>query len=140
MWADGEPEASLVELQSPFSHVILDRAKQPSEGERRHEPENREHRLYLPALRPAGTAADQRQFSGSLSLLPLFPPRGRRGGGQDERLPRGDGAGGVLFHSKKGYQIRYRCQKCGHEQVNKIAQDTVQPDDMDRICSLMKNV
>ena len=47
---------------------------------------------------------------------------------------------GVLFHSKKGYQIRYCCQKCGHEQVNKIAQDTVQPDDMDRICSLMKNV
>ena len=33
-----------------------------------------------------------------------------------------------------------RCQKCGHEQVNKIAQDTVQPDDMNRICSLMKNV
>ena len=47
---------------------------------------------------------------------------------------------GVLFHSKKGYQIRYRCQKCGHEQVNKIAQDTVQPDDMDSSCSLMKNV
>ena len=130
MWADGEPEASLVELQSPFSHVILDRAKQPSEGERRHEPENREHRLYL----TNGSFRDHCPFC--LYSLHVDEEVGDRMSGCRGLME----PVGVLFHSKKGYQIRYRCQKCGHEQVNKIAQDTVQPDDMDRICSLMKNV
>lgn len=44
----------------------------------------------------------------------------------------------VKYNSKKGYQIRHRCTRCGHEQWNRIAEDTVQPDDMERICALMR--
>jgi len=40
---------------------------------------------------------------------------------------------GVRSHSKKGWQIVLRCQKCGAEKVNRAA-----PDDMDAIISMMK--
>ena len=35
---------------------------------------------------------------------------------------------GLKYHSKKGWQIVHRCQKCGIEKVNRTATDTVQPD------------
>lgn len=30
----------------------------------------------------------------------------------------------VIYHSKKGYQIRHKCMRCGFERVNKIAENT----------------
>ena len=45
---------------------------------------------------------------------------------------------GVVYNSKKGYQIRHKCQVCGVVQVNRIAENTVQPDNMDVILKLMK--
>ena len=41
---------------------------------------------------------------------------------------------GVRIHSKKGYQIVHRCQKCCAKKVNRAA-----PDDMDAILSMMKS-
>ena len=40
---------------------------------------------------------------------------------------------GIRNHSKKGWQIVHRCQKCGAEKVNRAA-----PDDTDAIISMMK--
>lgn len=46
----------------------------------------------------------------------------------------------VEFHSKKGYMIVHRCQKCGHVTRNKTAlEDPVQPDSFDRLLELMQN-
>ncbi|MBB6450424.1 RNase P subunit RPR2 [Geomicrobium halophilum] len=43
----------------------------------------------------------------------------------------------LRYHSKKGYQIVHHCQACGHEQLNKVAEDQAQSDDviglMDRL-------
>ncbi|CAM3205768.1 RNHCP domain-containing protein [Stackebrandtia soli] len=33
----------------------------------------------------------------------------------------------------KGLQIRFRCLECGAESFNRVATDTVQPDDMTRL-------
>ncbi|WP_238554276.1 RNHCP domain-containing protein [Geomicrobium sp. JCM 19038] len=33
-------------------------------------------------------------------------------------------------HSKKGFQLLHRCLACGHEQYNKIAENTAQSDDI----------
>jgi hypothetical protein len=44
---------------------------------------------------------------------------------------------GITFYSKKGYQIRHRCVLCGYERVNRIAENTVQPDNLDAILSVM---
>jgi DNA-directed RNA polymerase subunit RPC12/RpoP len=41
---------------------------------------------------------------------------------------------GVRYHSKKGWQIVHRCQKCGIEKLNRIA-----PDDMDALLIMMKS-
>ena len=41
---------------------------------------------------------------------------------------------GIHFHSKKGWQIIHRCQKCGVEKVNRIA-----PDDLDVVMNMMKS-
>lgn len=39
----------------------------------------------------------------------------------------------LVYKPKKGWQIVHRCQKCAHKRVNKIATDTVQPDDWERL-------
>ena len=39
-------------------------------------------------------------------------------------------------HSKKGYQIIHKCLKCGAKRANIIANDTIQPDDIDKIKKL----
>lgn len=44
----------------------------------------------------------------------------------------------VICHSKKGYQIRHICMKCGFERVNKIAEDTIMPDDVHKILQLIE--
>lgn len=43
----------------------------------------------------------------------------------------------VLYNSKKGYQILHKCMKCGYEKLNKIAEYTLMPDNLDIIISLM---
>ena len=40
---------------------------------------------------------------------------------------------GVHYHSKKGYQVIHRCQKCGAKKRNRAA-----PDDIDALISIMK--
>lgn len=40
------------------------------------------------------------------------------------------------YHSKKGYQVIQRCQKCGVEQVNIIIRAGDQPDDFELILKL----
>lgn len=45
----------------------------------------------------------------------------------------------LIWNSRKGYQIRYRCEKCGREHVNKVAQDTDMPDDWDQVIKLLRN-
>lgn len=47
---------------------------------------------------------------------------------------------GLVYHSKKGYQIRHKCMKCGAERVNVIAEDTIMPDNYTRICKLSGNL
>jgi DNA-directed RNA polymerase subunit RPC12/RpoP len=46
---------------------------------------------------------------------------------------------GFIYHSKKGYQIRHRCVKCGTERINRIAENTLQPDDLDVTLGLMRH-
>ena len=41
---------------------------------------------------------------------------------------------GGRYHSKKGWQIIHRCQKCGMEKLNRIA-----PDDLDAVINMMKS-
>jgi hypothetical protein len=43
---------------------------------------------------------------------------------------------GVHFRSGKGYQIVHRCERCGRVSFNRVANDTDQPDDWDRVCRL----
>jgi hypothetical protein len=45
-------------------------------------------------------------------------------------------ANNVLYHSKKGWQLVHKCQKCGAEKVNIVADGTVQPDDWEAITQL----
>lgn len=42
----------------------------------------------------------------------------------------------LSLNSKKGYQVVHRCTQCGEIKVNKIAQDTVQPDNIDELIRL----
>ncbi|MCL2592825.1 MAG: RNHCP domain-containing protein [Defluviitaleaceae bacterium] len=44
---------------------------------------------------------------------------------------------GIIHHSKKGYQIIHVCQKCKAQQVNKVAINTVMPDDFNVILKLL---
>jgi len=44
---------------------------------------------------------------------------------------------GIDYHRKKGYQIIHECEGCGVQKVNKVARDTVQPDDIEEILKLM---
>ena len=43
---------------------------------------------------------------------------------------------GLKNHTKKGYQIIHRCIECGHEGVNRIAENTIQPDSTEMIIKL----
>jgi len=43
---------------------------------------------------------------------------------------------GMRFRPQKGYQLVHRCERCGCVSVNRVATDTQQPDDWDRICRL----
>ncbi len=46
----------------------------------------------------------------------------------------------VVYKSGKGYQLVHECQSCGHRQRNKVASDTVQPDNDGLILELMSNI
>jgi hypothetical protein len=39
---------------------------------------------------------------------------------------------------KKGFQIVFRCRRCGASNVNRIAEQTQQPDDIDRLVVIMQ--
>jgi len=43
---------------------------------------------------------------------------------------------GLRFKSAKGFQIVHECLRCGETSVNRIAQDTVQPDAIEEIARL----
>lgn len=43
---------------------------------------------------------------------------------------------GVRWHPRKGPQLVHECVVCGHRQVNRIARDSRQPDDLDRVLEL----
>lgn len=45
---------------------------------------------------------------------------------------------GIAYNSKKGYQIRHKCTKCGFERMNIIAEYTEMPDNLDLVLKLMK--
>ncbi|MGD0779619.1 MAG: RNHCP domain-containing protein [Dehalococcoidales bacterium] len=57
---------------------------------------------------------------------------------------RAENCGGLMiptrlkYKSGKGYQIIHRCIKCGVEKVNKIAEDTEQPDNIEILAGLIK--
>jgi len=44
---------------------------------------------------------------------------------------------GIEFNSKKGYQVAHVCQKCNFKRLNKIAENTEMPDDIDVIAMLL---
>lgn len=44
-----------------------------------------------------------------------------------------------LRTGKKGYQIVFRCRRCGVCNVNRVADQTVQPDDFDLLLALMRS-
>ncbi len=43
---------------------------------------------------------------------------------------------GLVFHPGKGFQIVHRCLKCGKEKTNKIAELSVQPDEVEELLRL----
>jgi DNA-directed RNA polymerase subunit RPC12/RpoP len=43
-----------------------------------------------------------------------------------------------LRDGKKGFQIAFRCRRCGVSGVNRIAEDTLQPDDFDLLLKIMQ--
>ena len=44
---------------------------------------------------------------------------------------------GIRYNGKKGWQIIHLCQKCGAEKVNRVAVDTIQPDNQRMISDLV---
>ncbi len=42
----------------------------------------------------------------------------------------------IRHNSKKGLQLVYRCITCGVVRANRVASDTVQPDDLEALISL----
>jgi hypothetical protein len=42
-----------------------------------------------------------------------------------------------LRRPKKGWQIVHRCEGCGVTKVNRVAEDTVQPDEIDALVALV---
>jgi hypothetical protein len=41
---------------------------------------------------------------------------------------------GLRLRPGKGYQLVHRCVRCGAQSVNRLATDTDQPDDWERVC------
>lgn len=46
----------------------------------------------------------------------------------------------LIYNGKKGWQIIHKCQKCGIEKVNKIADGNVQPDDWPTLIALSQKI
>jgi hypothetical protein len=44
---------------------------------------------------------------------------------------------GIEYHHKKGYQIVHQCASCGVQHRNKVARNTIQPDDIEELITLM---
>lgn len=44
---------------------------------------------------------------------------------------------GLTYKSKKGWQLIHRCQKCRILAVNKVAIDTIQPDDYQKLAQML---
>ena len=44
---------------------------------------------------------------------------------------------GIKYKAGKGYQIIHCCLKCGADRVNKVAVDTIQPDDVRVLARIM---
>ena len=45
---------------------------------------------------------------------------------------------GVVYNSKKGYQIVHVCQKCNFKRLNRIAENTEMPDDFSVLLKLYR--
>lgn len=45
---------------------------------------------------------------------------------------------GVTYHTKKGFQIIHECLKCGQKKVNRVAEFTVQSDNIDELIKLLQ--
>ena len=45
---------------------------------------------------------------------------------------------GLRYRPGKGFQIVHRCLQCGEERINKIAEDPVQPDDIEALVRLSR--
>lgn len=45
----------------------------------------------------------------------------------------------ISYNTKKGYQIRHRCVKCGFARVNIIAENTEMPDNLELVLRLIKS-
>ena len=43
-----------------------------------------------------------------------------------------------IVRTKKGWQLVFRCRTCGATRRNRVADDTEQPDDLDRVIDLMQ--
>jgi len=46
----------------------------------------------------------------------------------------------LIYSGKKGWQIIHKCQKCGIEKVNRIADGNVQPDDWATLIALSQKI
>lgn len=44
---------------------------------------------------------------------------------------------GLQYNSQKGFQIIHECIRCGQRKVNRVAERTVQPDDINEILKLL---
>ena len=44
---------------------------------------------------------------------------------------------GLRYKSGKRFQITHRCLRCGEEKVNKVTENSVQPDDIEEIIKLL---
>ena len=47
-------------------------------------------------------------------------------------------AQGVEYKSGKGFQIVHGCIRCGVKRVNRVAENTIQPDDIEELVSLFR--
>ncbi len=45
---------------------------------------------------------------------------------------------GIQYKSGKGYQIIHRCLRCGRKSVNRVAENTIQPDNIDLVIELSR--
>ena len=45
---------------------------------------------------------------------------------------------GLKYKSGKGFQIVHKCLRCGEEMVNRTAENSVQPDDIEKLVELFQ--